>query len=368
MKKLKILGVLIVFLGLSSCVEQIEFELEKLERERLIVSGTLTNLNEPQVVFLSETTSKARKPLLADEENRIFTLNDLPRPLQGARVTLVDASQGRPWVYQETEPGKYELFDYLGTGSNSELYLEIRVGDRVYRSRPQKIPEAIGSDELSFSFERTRLKDNPDAAQVLIKTAVTLPDQVGDYYLRWAVDEAYFWDLTFFPNPFNTPPPPCIVFGFPDPERITLINGDLLNKPGGKSTQIVAKRLVDQSFLSRHYFTVRQLSISKNAYEYWRRVRELVNNTGSVFDSPPASIQGNLYNVTNPDEVVLGYFEVARAKVSRIYTTFKDVPFFLEKSCEYIPSKRLDQYLPTCLSCNAFPNSQMEYPEWWFDD
>lgn len=92
MKKLKILGVLIVFLGLSSCVEQIEFELEKLERERLIVSGTLTNLNEPQVVFLSETTSKARKPLLADEENRIFTLNDLPRPLQGARVTLVDAS------------------------------------------------------------------------------------------------------------------------------------------------------------------------------------------------------------------------------------------------------------------------------------
>ena len=367
MNKWRIVGLLLVILGFNSCVEQIEFELEKSERERLIVSGTLTNLNEPQVVFLSETTSQARKPLLSDEENGYFTLDDKPRPVQGAQVVLLSSS-GIFWPYRETKPGRYELNGFNGASGNSELYIQISVGDRVYRSVPQRIPEAIGSDELSFSFERTRQDDNPDAAQVVIRSEVTLPEQVGDYYLRWAVDEAYFWDLTFFPNPFNTPPPNCIVFGFPDPERITLINGDLLNRPGGKSTQIVAKRLVDQSFLSRHYFNVRQLSISKDSYEYWRRVRELVNNTGSVFDSPPAPIQGNLINVNDSDEVVLGYFEVAKAKVSRIFTTFADVPFFLEKGCEYVPSRRRDQYDPKCLSCNVFPNSQMVFPEWWFDE
>jgi len=367
MNKLKILGLLVILLGFNSCVEQIEFALQKTERERLIVSGTLTDLDEPQIVFLSETTSQARLPLLSDEEKLIFTLDDKPRPLQGAQVSLV-AEGGRTWFYRETKPGQYELNGFNGGVVNSNLYIEISVGNRVYRSQPQPIPETIGSDKLSFSFERTRLDDNPDAAQVVIQSEVTLPEQVGDYYLRWTVDEAYFWDLTFFPNPFNTPPPPCIVFGFPDPERIPLINGGLLNKPGGKSTQIVAKRLVDQSFLSKHFFNVRQLSISEDAHEYWRRVRELVNNTGSVFDSPPAPIKGNLYNVSDPDEVVLGYFEVARSKVSRIYTTFADVPFFLEKICEYDPSRRIDQYEPTCLSCNFFPNSQREFPEWWFED
>ncbi|MFN3998098.1 DUF4249 domain-containing protein [Algoriphagus sp.] len=367
MRKLSVFSLLIVFFGFNSCVEQIEFELEKAERERLIVSGTLTDLNETQVVFLSETTSKARQPLLADEERRIFTLNDLPRPLAGAQVTLV-AVGGGIWFYRETKPGRYELNGFNGRVVNSDLYLQISAGNRVYRSKAQRIPEAIGSDDLSFSFERTRLKDNPDAAQVIIKTEVTLPEQIGDYYLRWTVDEAYFWDLTFFPNAFNMPPPPCIVFDFPDPERIPLINGDLLNRPGGKSTQIVTKRLVDQSFLSRHYFNVRQLSISKDAFEYWRRVRELVNNTGSVFDSPPAQIRGNIFNVDDSEEVVLGYFEVAKARVSRIYTTFADVPFFVEKTCEYDPNRRRDQYPPTCLSCNLFPNSQQEYPEWWFDE
>jgi hypothetical protein len=229
------------------------------------------------------------------------------------------------------------------------------------------MPKVIGSDKLSYTFERARLEDNPEAALISIESEVTLPDQVGDYFLRWAVDEAYYWDLTFFPNPFNRPPPPCYVFEISNPERITLINGNLLNKPGGKSKQVVSKRLIDQSFLSRHYFNVRQLSIDKEAYEYWRKVRELVNNTGSVFDTPPAPIRGNLFNVNDPEEVVLGYFEVAKANVSRIYTTRADVPFFLEEICTYVPGKRATEYKPTCLSCNAFPNSTSELPDWWFD-
>lgn len=368
MNRFKLLLILAVLLASNSCVEKIDFEIDRLENERLIVSGTLTDLDEQQVVYLSQTTSDAREPLLVDPINNIYTNNDLPRPLPGASVSLYDEEFGGTWNYTETKPGEYVLQNFFHRSPESRYSLQIVVGDRQYASKPQSIPEAIGSDDLSFSFERTRLEDNPDAAQVVIRTETTLPEQVGDYYLRWAVDEAYFWDLTFFPNPFNTPPPPCIVFGFPDPERITLVNGDLLNRPGAKSTQIVAKRIVDQSFLSRHYFNVRQLSISKDAYEYWRRVGELVNNTGSVFDTPPAPIKGNLYNINDPNEVVLGYFEVAKSKVTRIYTTFADVPFFLEKICEYQPGKPRADYEPTCLSCNVFPNSQMEFPEWWFDE
>lgn len=367
MTKSKIGVLLLVFFGIQSCVEKIEFELDRPEKERLIVSGTLTDLDEVQVVFLSETTSNARKPLVADEDKKIFTLNDLPRPITGARVNLVSSEAGVIWTYQERKPGRYELEGFQPPREGLEYYLEIFIGERVYRSRPQRMPETIGSDKLSYTFERARLEDNPEAALISIQSEVTLPDQVGDYYLRWAVDEAYFWDLTFFPNPFNTPPPPCYVFEISDPERITLVNGDLLNKPGGKSTQVVAKRLVDQSFLSRHYFNVRQLSIDKEAFEYWTKVRELVNNTGSVFDTPPAPIRGNLFNANDPEEVVLGYFEVAKAKVSRIYTVRGDVPYFLEEICTYVPGKRATEYKPTCLSCNAFPNSTTQLPDWWFD-
>ena len=366
MTKLRIWGFLLLLLGFSSCVDQISFPLEKAVNERLIVSGLITNEKGTKRIFLSTTTAANRPPLFV---NGYYTQNDAPRPVQNARITLWRA--GQPLLgeaFQEVRSGvyEYELEEPLEEGL--PYFVEIQIGGKTYRSAPQVMPSVLGEDDLSFTFERARIGTNPDASQLILKTELTLPQVTGAYYLRWSVEEAYFWDLTFFPNPFNTPPPNCIVFAYPDPERITLVNGEVLNRPGGKSTQVIAQRPVDQSFLSRHYFMANQLSITKEAYTYWERVREVVNNSGSVFDSPPAAIRGNVSNVKDPSEVVLGFVEVAKARETRLFTTRGDVPYFLEKVCEYIPGKRYDQYLPTCLSCEAFPNSTRVYPDWWFRD
>lgn len=360
-KRLGNLLILIVIL-LGSCVEKIDFPLNR-GVEKLIVSGQINNLNEPQYVYLSETTSADREPLLS---GNYFVLNDLPRPVSGALVIL-KSDRGENWTYRMTDPGKYELANFGGLESGVAYFIDIAVEGRSYRSEPEVFTEVIGTDNLSYSFDRGIFQNQPETAFISIQTEVTLPEQVGGYYLRWDVDEAYYWDLTFFPNPFNRGPGDCYVFDFPDPERITLLNGDLLNRPGGVSTQIVAERIIDQSFLSRHYFNIRQTSISKASYDYWRKVRELVNNTGSVFDTPPAPIKGNVRNVEVADEVVLGYFEVANVNVTRIYTTRADVPFFIEEVCTYSPTRRLDDYPITCLRCSEFKNSTTVTPPWWFD-
>ncbi|MDI1323712.1 MAG: DUF4249 domain-containing protein [Algoriphagus sp.] len=357
-------GFLIVtIISTFSCVERIDFPLNK-GVEKLIVSGQLTNLDEEQFVFLSETSSKDREPLLSGQ---YYVLNDLPRPVINANVFLVNDKNSR-WFYKEVEAGKYQLSDFDQIEEGVKYHIEIEIQGKTYRSEPEMIPGFVGEDRLSYSFTRGEVAGQPETAFITIETQVTLPEQVGGYYFRWDVDEAYYWNLTFFPNPFNTPPPDCYVFGFPDPERISLLNGDQINRPGGTSTQIVAERMIDDSFLSRHYFNVRQTSINKPSYDYWRKVRELVNNTGSVFDSPPAPIRGNISNASDPDDIVLGYFELARVSQQRIYTTKADVPFFVSEVCTYEPGKQLEKYPTTCLRCSAFPNSTNDTPHWWFDD
>ncbi|MFC3879429.1 DUF4249 domain-containing protein [Algoriphagus namhaensis] len=361
-KKFSFVSLVSLFILLAGCIDQIEFPLN-LGDEKLIVSGQLNNLSEPQYVYLSETTSKDREPIFT---NGFFTTNDLPRPVSGAQVRLV-SDQNRSWVYQEVENGTYELRGFEGIEAGVAYHIEINAGNRSYASLPEVMPEVIGEDEISYSFDRGIFQGSPETAFISIQTEVTLPEQRDGYYLRWDVEEAYYWNLTFFPNPFNKAPPDCYVFGFADPERITLLNGDLLNRPGGKSSQIIAERVIDQSFLSRHYFNVRQLSTTQEAYEYWRKVRELVNNTGSVFDSPPAPISGNIRNERDPNEVVLGYFEVVNAKVTRIYTTRADVPFFISEVCTYSPERPINDYPATCLRCSEFKNSTEATPDWWFD-
>ena len=349
-----------------SCVDQIDFPLNK-GVEKLIVSGQVNNLNEPQLVFLSETTSADREPLLS---GNYLTLNDLPRPVSGATVKLIaiyPEGDRSNVVYTETKIGQYEMNTGLDLERATDIYLEIEIQGRTYRSKPQVMPKIVGSDELSYSFTRGIIEDQPETAFISIETTATLPQETGGYYLRWDVDEAYYWNLTFFPNPFNRAPPDCYVFGYPDPSRITLVNGDLLNNPGGTTSQIVAQRVIDESFLSRHYFNVRQVSTDREAFEYWRRIKELVNNTGSVFDTPPAPVIGNIYNLDDSEEVVLGYFEVAKVNLTRIYTTRADVPFFNPEVCTYAPDRPLDDYPKTCLRCSEFKNSSNDTPPWWFD-
>lgn len=360
----QVFGFLMLTLFLMvSCVEKIDFPLNK-GVEKLIVSGQLTNLDEEQYVFLSETTSEEREPLLSGQ---YYVLNDLPRPVINAGVSLIN-DKNEKWSYREVEPGKYQLSEFFDQPEEGVKYhIEIQIQGKTYRSEPEMIPEYVGEDQLSYSFSRGVVSGQPETAFITIQSQVTLPQQVGGYYLRWDVDEAYYWNLTFFPNPFNTPPPDCYVFGFPDPERISLLNGDLINNPGGISTQVVAERIIDESFLSRHYFNVRQTSINKQSFDYWRKVRELVNNTGSVFDTPPAPIRGNLSNASNPNDIVLGNFELARVNQKRIYTTRADVPFLISEVCTYEPGKLLVRYPTTCLRCSSFPNSTNATPHWWFD-
>ncbi|AQG79464.1 DUF4249 domain-containing protein [Spirosoma montaniterrae] len=59
---------------------------------------------------------------------------------------------------------------------------------------------------------------------------------------------------------------------------------------------------------SRYYLEIQQQAISRGAYQFWKSVRGLVNNTGGLFDPAPASVQGNIRNLTSAAEPVYGYF------------------------------------------------------------
>ena len=98
----------------------------------------------------------------------------------------------------------------------------------------------------------------------------------------------------------------------------SLFNSTLSSKTTFDSLIVHKKTgLVNTEFRGKHYFTVSQRSISLKSYEYWSRVKEITNQEGTVFDKPPAAIPGNIINQTNPDNPILGYFEVAATDFKR---------------------------------------------------
>jgi hypothetical protein len=64
---------------------------------------------------------------------------------------------------------------------------------------------------------------------------------------------------------------------------------------------------------------VSQLTISAEAYNYWNSLREQNENQESLYTMQPYQIQGNVKNISKPDEPVLGYFMAAGVSEQRIF-------------------------------------------------
>ncbi|MFN3489920.1 MAG: DUF4249 family protein, partial [Emticicia sp.] len=54
-----------------------------------------------------------------------------------------------------------------------------------------------------------------------------------------------------------------------------------------------------------------QMSLSPNAFRYFKLIQDQSINTGTLADTPPAPIKSNVYNKDDSGELILGYFSVS---------------------------------------------------------
>jgi hypothetical protein len=183
--------------------------------------------------------------------------------------------------------------------------------------------------------------------------------------LKWRVEEAFLLSPTDFPDPFGSIPPPCFVVQNADPQRIVLFNGSEVSTTSINNL-LVASRLIDWSFLERHYFTIYQSSITKDAYDYWRKVNIVANQVGTIFDTPPAAIVGNIVSEGNPNEKTLGYFQATNQTLNRFFILPQDLPFPLSvKTCTFDGNYSSLEYPARCIDCTSLRNSSYTRPDWF---
>ena len=60
-----------------------------------------------------------------------------------------------------------------------------------------------------------------------------------------------------------------------------------------------------------YYMIINQYSLTENAYKFWNAVKEQSKNSGGLFDATPKSIRGNIKNINDASEEVLGIFYVS---------------------------------------------------------
>ena len=339
-------------------MEPIDFEKDPAGGQ-LVVTGSVTNAKGNYGISLKRTTQEKTFPV----------------PVQGAQVTLHD-DQGQQELLQEQEKGVYQSKGLIQGQPGGTYEVEIVLADgTTYRSRPETMPTAIGKDSAYYEVaKREKVSDSGVLFedQVLEVYADTqLPENAPSLYLKWNVETVYSVTTIIY-NPLGTEITYCYFYNYPNAQGIHLFNSQELPVGSVLKKQFLGFREIDYSFLERHYFNVIQTSLTPGAYDYWSQVGELSNRTGSVFDTPPGLVTGNVYNVEDANEPVLGYFEATLVDTTRFFLTRSDIPFNIGATCP-CTSLFLNQpnfpfpigSLCPCTACDELPGVRLDPPSYF---
>ncbi len=99
-----------------------------------------------------------------------------------------------------------------------------------------------------------------------------------------------------------------------------------------------------------YHVEVEQYAIPQAAFEFNEKAKTLANINGDIFDPPPLSVGGNMFNINNPEERVIGYFGAYAKQTGEIF-----IPRSLLEFIHRFPDP--------CGDCRAFPGGQTEIPE-----
>jgi len=316
-----------------SCVDRLDYLVDT-DVGQLVIYGLVTDQQDIHRVNVSRTNDFGMPPI----------------GTEGAMVSLL-LENGARIFYTDKGGGVYELQDYKPSEGQT-MALEVIIDENIYRSNFETMPKMVGQDKISFSFSFEPFRSSSSATVFTVFAETQIPETTEPVFLRWQVEETYIWFLTQLPCHGLCPPPPkpCFISDVMESGRLTLFDGS--SSSTRKTFQVLGKRVADDSFLFPFFAIVRQLSLNRETFQYWEKVKLVTNNQGSLFDAPPAPILGNFRNVNDHEEIVLGYFEVAKETITRLYTTPADLPFFKQSPCTFVLGKERHEYPEECFNCD----------------
>lgn len=81
-----------------------------------------------------------------------------------------------------------------------------------------------------------------------------------------------------------------------------------------------------QKMARKYTIEVEQRALTKEAYAFWLQLKKTTESLGSLFDPLPSQVVGNLKDIKNPANPVLGYFSGGSITKQRKFITIQQLP------------------------------------------
>lgn len=306
-----ILVIMITALLVHSCITPYDPDIKD-SKTRIVIEGLISNLPGPQKVRITNSASYSN-----DSEGTNIGI-------EGATVYVTDDLENRI-NYMDAGRGNYQTDDSFQGVIGRSYQLHVITSDKnEYISEPDLLKPVPQIDSIYWEYNREK-------KQINVYVDLTDAPVVGDGYLwKWQhYEQVEFCKLSelFVPSgvgdPVWLPCRTCCTKCWDIVQCRSCVNiaGD--QYINGKKVRKQLITAVPYNNRSPYYMIIEQRSLTNNAYQFWNSVKVQTSSTGGPFDAAPAPVIGNIKNVANAKEKVLGFFG-ASAIILRPYWQDRD--------------------------------------------
>jgi hypothetical protein len=329
-KLLYVPGLLLMSLLLHGCIESFSPPEITSASSYLVVDG-----------FLNTTPSTSSQIRLSRTQN--ISETSKPRVEQRAKIS-VEGDKGSRFAFTETQPGTYQL--NAATYREGEKYrLRIRTSDgKEYLSAYVPAIKTPPIDSVTYQV-------GPDESGVQIYVSTHDPLDKTRFY-RWSFDETWQYQMPLY-------------------SAFEVVNKEMVYRTedigtcwtSAKASRIIvgssiklSKDIIQDALVTfipagsgklrmKYSILVKQYGLSQEEYEYWTSLSKTTEGTGSLFDPQPAQVTGNITCVSDPRELVFGFFGASSQQEKRLFITERLGRFI--SPCEPIDTLALGEALQT---------------------
>ena len=303
---------------LTTCIDNFNPELKGLKAV-LVVDAFITNEHRSYEVKLSRTMPS----------------QDSAAHMESGALVLIKDQNGNESTFHENASGVYnsDSLNFHGeTGNIYTLNIKTAAGSE-YESDPCMM-YAVQPIDTIYYFKDQEFQNNGSEIQDGIRIFIDSKNAGQGNYFRWIYNE--WWKFSV-PTPklydyidqFNMPPVDtvkqvCYCFNGSDEIIIKSTESAQSGKIDKEPILFIASGKSDR-LLIQYCIEIKQLSLSGKEYLFWEQMKQLNETTGDIFEKQPFSVIGNIHNIKDPSEPVLGYFQVSGVEQKRIYITPADI-------------------------------------------
>ena len=302
------------------CRERYDLPLNVPVTGYLVVEGVINSGQGGTTITLTRTTK------LVDS----FSIKE-----ERKAIVRIEGKNSASFVLTENSTGQY-VSGPLNLVNMQEYRLYIRTSDgKEYSSDYRPVIASAARTNVSWERNNNGLQifgDNRD------------PQNSSRYYHfdfeeTWEFHSAYLPYLKYVTNPITNTP--RVVFldtvNFrPDTTKYTCWRTENSNRIEIASTIRLSQDTTHYLLVSippaswklgvLYSINVKQYVLSQQGYEYLSKMKKNTEQRGSIFDAQPSELEGNIHNVNDPQEPVIGFIDISNVHTQRIFISSSDVP------------------------------------------